>query len=210
MRILGRKLSDEWLASLPDYQACVECLQAHSTHRVMANSILKSLVYAMFDDEGALAFTDERFRSKWEKLVGFFGADQIPFKTVAPLPHLVAPAFPLRLNNELVLDRLTESEVTRCYQAGVIRPDSLQFPLIYGQVAVGIRRTVFLPKLIRRGDEPPEPLEADGEGSFGNRPLSRGDLVIDDVLSAATARAPNTTLYRSTKGNRSQSMLKLA
>jgi len=199
MRILGRKLSDEWLASLPDYQACVECLQAdanvrphldrmvgtsHSTHRIMANSILKSLVYAMFDDEGALAFTDERFRSKWEKLVGFFGADQIPFKTVAPLPHLVAPAFPLRLNNELVLDRLTESEVTRCYQAGVIRPDSLQFPLIYGQVTVGIRRTVFLPKLIRRGDEPPEPLEAEGEGSFGNRPLSRGDLVIDDVLSA--------------------------
>jgi Apea-like HEPN len=199
MRNLGRTLSDEWLASLPDYQACVECLQADadvkphldrmvgtstSTCRVEANGILKSLVYAMLDDEGRLAFTVEQFRGKWEKLIGFFGADQIPFKTVALLPHLVAPEFPLRLNNELVLDRLTEDEVTRCYQVGVIRPDSLLFPLIYGQVAVGIRRTVCLPKLIQRGDEPPEPPEAGGEGSFGNRPFSRGDLVIDDVLSA--------------------------
>jgi len=198
MRNLGRTLSDEWLASLPNYQTCIESLKSdavvgphldrmvgtsRSTERVMANGILKSLVCAMLDDEG-LAFTDERFCSKWKKLIGFFVADKIPFRTVAPLPHLVAPEFPLRLNDELVLDRLTEDEVTRCYQAGVLRPDSLQYPLIYGHVAVGIRRTVSLPKLIRGGDEPPEPLEAEGEGSFGNRPFSRGDLVIDDVLSA--------------------------
>ena len=49
---------------------------------------------------------------------------------------------------------------------------------------MGIRRTLFLPKLIRRGDEPHEPPEAGDEGSFGNRPFSRDDLVIDDVLSA--------------------------
>jgi hypothetical protein len=49
---------------------------------------------------------------------------------------------------------------------------------------VGIRRTMFLPKLIRKGDEPHEPPEAGDEGNFGNRPLFRDDLVIDDVLSA--------------------------
>ena len=61
------------------------------------------------------------FDSKWRELFGFFGADQIASKMVAPLPYLVVPAFPLRLNNELVLDRLTDDEVTRCYQVGVIQ-----------------------------------------------------------------------------------------
>lgn len=199
MRTLWPMLSDEWLRLLPDYQTCVECLKSDvvvgphldrlvgtsmSAFRLEANSILKSLMYAMLDDEGRLAFTDERFHSKWRELVGFFGADRIGSKTVAPLPYLVVPAFSLRLNNELILDRLTDDEVTRCYQVGVIRPDSLRFPLIFGEVAVGIRRTMFLPKLIRRGDEPHEPPEAGDEGSFGNRPLFRDDLVIDDVLSA--------------------------
>jgi hypothetical protein len=97
---------------------------------------------------------------------------------------LIVSAFPLRLNDELILDRLTDDEVTRCYQAGVIRPTSLRFPLIDGETAVGIRRTAFLPKLIRRGDEPSELPEAEDEGSFGKRPFSRGDLTLDDILSA--------------------------
>jgi hypothetical protein len=102
---------------------------------------------------------------------------------VALLPYLVVPAFPLRLNNELVLDRLTDDEVTRCYQIGITRPDSPRFSLIAGEVAVGIRRTMFLPKLIRQGDEPNELPEVGDEGSFGNRPLFQDDLIIDDVLS---------------------------
>jgi len=119
-----------------------------------------------------------------QELSDFFGADRIVTKCVAPLPHLVVPAFPVRLNDELVLDRLTDDEVTRCYQVGVIRPTSLRFPLIYGETAVGIRRTVLLPKLLRRGDEPPELPATEDEGSFGRRPYSRADLVTGDVLSA--------------------------
>jgi hypothetical protein len=199
MRTLWPMLSDEWLRSLPDYHMCVEHLKSDvvvgshldrlvgtnmSASRLEANTILKSLMYAMLDDEGRLRFTDERFDAKWRELATFFGADRIASKMVAPLPRLVVPAFPLRLNNELVLDRLTDDEVTRCYQVGVIRPDSLRFPLIDGEIAVGIRRTMVLPKLIRQGDEPHEPPEAGNEGSFGNRPLFRDDLVIDDVLSA--------------------------
>jgi hypothetical protein len=191
-------LSDEWLLSQPDYQRCVESLKSDvvvgphldclvgtkmSASRLEANNILTSLIYAMLDHDGRLVFTDEQFDGKWREFVGLFGADRMASKMVAPLPNLVVPEFPLRLNNELVLDCLTDDEVTRCYQVGVIRPDSLRFPLIYGADAVGIRRTMFLPKVIRRDDEPHEPPEAGDEGSFGNRPLLRDDLVIDDVLS---------------------------
>lgn len=199
MRTLWRMLSDEWLCSLPEYQLYIKCLKSDavigphldcmvctsmSASRLEASDIVISLMYAMLDDEGRLAFTDERFHNKWREWVGLFGANRITSKTVAPLPYLVVPAFPLQLNNELVLDRLTDDEVTRCYHVGVIRPVSLRFPLICGDVAVGIRRTMFLPKLIRRGDEPHEPPEAGDAGGFGNRPLFRDDLVIDDVLSA--------------------------
>jgi len=198
MRRLWPILSEEWLRSLPDYQPCLERLKSDvvvgphldrlvgtsmSGFRLEASNIVMSLLYAMLDDEGCLAFTDECFLSEWTEWVGFFTADRIAVKTVAPLPNLVVPAFPLRLNDELVLDRLTDDEVTRCYQGGVIRPYPRSFPLIYGESAVGIRRTLFLPKLIRRGDETNAPLAA-GEGSFGNRPLLRDDLVVDDVLSA--------------------------
>lgn len=199
MRKLWQTLNDEWLRSLPEYQTCVECLKSDvvvgphldrlvgtdlSASRLEANDILKSLIYAMLDDEARLAFTDERLHSKWQEMVDFFGVDRIASKMVAPLPYLVVPSFPLRLNDELVLDRLTDDEVTRCYQVGVIRPISPRFPLIYEEIAVGIRKTMFLPKLIRRGDEPHELPGAGDEGSFGNRPLLRDNLVVDDVLSA--------------------------
>jgi hypothetical protein len=192
-------LSDEWLRSLPDYERCAECLKSDvvvgphldrlvgtsaTASRLEARNILMSLIYAMLDDEGCLTFSCEKFQSKWRELAGFFGADRIAYKTVAPLPHLIAPAFPLRLNDELVLDRLTDDEVTRCHQVGVIRPTSLRSELILAEIAVGIRRTKFLPKLLRQGDEPGESPEAGSEGSFGKRPLFRDDLTIDDVLSA--------------------------
>jgi len=192
-------LNDEWLSSLPDYDTCVEHLKSDvvvgphldrlvgtntTASRLEADDILWSAIYAMLNDEGAFAFTDERFDRKWQELIEFFGADRIAFKTVAPLPHLVVPDFPLRLSDELVLDRLTEGEVTRCYQVGVLRPQSQHFPLIYAEVAVGIRRTMFLPKLIRTGGEPLESPIAEDEGRFGSRPFSRDDLVVDDVLSA--------------------------
>jgi hypothetical protein len=197
--MLRRKLSDEWLCSLPEYQLYIKCLKSDavigphldcmvgtnmSASRLEASDIVISLMYAMLDDEGRLAFTDERFHNKWREWVGLFGANRITSKTVAPLPYLVVPAFPLQLNTELVLDRLTDDEVTRCYQTGVIQPISPRFPLIYGEVAVGIRRARFLPKLIQRGGEPQELPETVDEGSFGNRPLLRDHLVIDDVLSA--------------------------
>jgi hypothetical protein len=199
IRTLRPTFSAEWLHSLPDYEQCVECLRSdevvgphldrflgtsEGSRRLEAENIATRLIYAMLDDEGSLTFTSEKFHSKWRELADFFSADRIAYKTVAPLPYLVAPTFPLRLNDELVLDRLTEDEVTRCYQVGVIRPNSLQFPLVYGGMAVGIRRTTLLPKLIRRGVEPLGLAEAEDEGSFGKRPPLRGDLTIDDVLSA--------------------------
>jgi hypothetical protein len=191
-------LSDEWLRSLPDYERCAECLKSDAVigphlDRLVGTStmasrletihILMSLIYAMLDDEGCLTFSCEKFQSEWQALANFFGADRIAYKTVAPLPYLIVPAFPLRLNDELVLDRLTDDEVTRCHQVGVIRPTSLRSRLIFTEIAVGIRRTKYLPKLFRQGDEPGESLEEGNEGSFGKRPLFRDDLTIDDVLS---------------------------
>lgn len=73
----------------------------------------------MLDEEGRLAFSEEQFHSKLSEWGDLFREDRIPYKTVVWLPNLIVPAFPLRLNNEILLDRLTDDEVTCCAQAGV-------------------------------------------------------------------------------------------
>lgn len=185
--------------SAPGYNHAVQCLQSDpiigrhierlvgtdiSARRVEADDILWSTIHAMLDDDGALVFTDERFERKWRELIDIFGAERFAVKTVAPLPHLRVAEFPLRLNSEVVLDRLSEDEVTRCCQVGVLRSVSPQFPLITADDAVGIRKTISMPKVIRTEDEPHTLTEAKEEGSFGRRPMLRDDLLVDDVLSA--------------------------
>ena len=111
--------------------------------------VLLTLIYGILDVEGSLQYIDEHFDRVWSELADFFCADRVAVKMVAPLPHLGLPTFPLALNDELVLDRLTDDEVTRCCQVGVLGPETPRLPLIYGTVAVGVRRTMFSPKVIR-------------------------------------------------------------
>lgn len=199
VRRLWRILNDEWLSLRPNYKACVEHLKAdpiiashldrlvgtvRSCHRLGPNNILNNLIYAMLDDEGQLTFNEEKLQSEWRDLATFFRADKIVFKTVAPLPYLALPKFPLRLNAQTILDRLTDEELSRCCQVGVLRPISTNYPLIYGEIPVGIRRTILLAKLIQQGNESLESPDIEGEGNFGSRPSFREDLIIDDVLSA--------------------------
>jgi hypothetical protein len=192
-------LSDEWLRSLSGFDNCAQALKSDAvvgphldrlvgsqtgTSRLDVETILRSFIYAMLNNHGGLAFTDEQFNRKWRDLSQYLCTDLIAFKTVALFPNLVLPEFPVALTEELVLDQLSEDEVTRCCEVGILRPLSRQFPLINGEYAIGIRRTIFLPKLIRSGGEPLESLETASEGSFGSRPWLRDDLVVDDVLSA--------------------------
>ncbi|MGH9196472.1 MAG: hypothetical protein ACRD1T_12105, partial [Acidimicrobiia bacterium] len=154
---------ERMLPSIPEYLPCVELLKSDSVigphldrlvgtkqmaMRLEADRILWSLIFTMVDDDGALAFTNHQFDERWREIVEFFSADRIPLKTVAPLPHLVIPDRPLRLNDEIVLDRLTDDEVTRCCQVGILRPIFPSFPVIDADVAIGIRKTTLVPKLV--------------------------------------------------------------
>jgi hypothetical protein len=195
-----RQLTEEWFSALPDYQACIDQLRADavigtqldrligtrmSALCIEANHLLHLLFLTMLDDQGNVSFSDERFNAKWCELDSFFRAGEIAFKMIAPLPHLVVPTFPLRLNDTLEIDRLTDNEMTRCCREGVLRPVSSRFPYIQDQIAIGIRRTTPLPKLIMDEEAPQQQSgKPDDEGSFGARPLDRADLVIDDVLTA--------------------------
>ena len=198
-RILWLFLNAKRLHSLPDYDTFVSQLKSdrivgpHLEHlvgthagasRIDADVILQSMLYSMVDDQGGFAFTDEQFEDEWQEWADFFESKQTTFKTIAPLPRLVISDFPLQLNDELSLDRLTEDEVTRCCSVGVLRPVDRRFPLIYGEDAVGIRYKMSVPKVILKDAEPAEQLGTTSEGSFGSRPLLHTGLIVDDVLSA--------------------------
>ena len=200
-------LYGELLRSLPSYETCVQQLESdpvigkqldsmvgtrQSAQRIEVYNILSSVIYAMLSEEGTFLFTEEKFDHKWGELVEFFSAEQIAYKQVAPLPGFVTADFPLHLNRELVLDRLTEDEVTRCCQVGVLHPQWQKPAMITAQDAVGIRRTLFLPKTIERGDDQHEQKDQPDDGGFGNRPFWKGSLIVDDVLLALRLFKPTT------------------
>lgn len=193
-------LTDEWIRSIPNYDKCVDELRSEpaiakhldqlvgtrdAASRIDVNTILWALVHAMMNQDGSFVFSDEKFARKWRELALFFGAETVSSKLIAPLPFLIA-SFPIRLNNELVLDQLTDSEVTQCCNVGVLRPPTRRFAIILRDVAVGIRRITLSRKLIGTREQPTlaSTSDATNEGTFGNRPTIRDDLVVDDVLSA--------------------------
>lgn len=196
-RVLNALSSSSALA--PAYQAAVHALKGdlligrhvdrligseHSASRIEADSVLWSIVYDMVDEKGALAFTDERFDQTWKELVSSFETDTLVVKTVAPIPYLSVATFPLQLNDELALDRLTEDEVTRCCEANLLRPITPTARVVSAQTAVGLRRTIWTRKLVREIDEQSRPVNIHDQGSFGRRGSFNDHLAIDDALSA--------------------------
>ena len=195
---LGWKFNDEWLSSCAGYQHCIESMKAdpvvgphleglvgtwRSASRITANSILRWLTYSMFNEQGILSFDGDRFHAEWQQLGDFFETDRIISKMVSPLPGLVVPAFPLHLNCELVLDRLTDKEVTRGNQVGLLRPIFQRISFIDDGVAVGIRRTISSPKIVQRDNQINTTVSTEEIGQFGRRSEFRDDLVVEDVLS---------------------------
>jgi hypothetical protein len=197
--IVPQLFRDEWLHSLPRYEACVERLKfdaivgphinrlvgtATTATRIEVDQVLRSAIYAMQDDEGGFTYSDERFDRKCQDLTAFFAAKEFAVKLVAPLPYLALPKLPLRLNDELELDHLTDDEVTRCCSVGILRPPSMPDLLVLDpEIAVGLRRTRITPKIIGPDYRGSLSLDAPDTGVFGHRSL-RDDLVIDDVLLA--------------------------
>jgi len=195
---LSRVLSDDLLRSLPNYEGCVRTLESHplighqlnqtvgtccGALRQDVDRILQSLVYAMLDDDGRIEFADTHFDREWAEIVAFLAADQFKHTVIAPIPYLHVPEYPLRLNEQLEIDRLTDDEVTRCIEVGVLRSVSTRFPLLFHDIAVGARKTVYLPKLIG-GIAPSSDDGTDEDGFFGRRSIFGDHLVVGDVLSA--------------------------
>ena len=190
--------SDKWLQSLTDYRPCIDRMMSDvvigphlnrlvgtsmSALLLVADNILLSLIHSMRNEQGSVEFTDERFDCEFKEWVRFFSASEVATRMVAPLRYLIAP-FPIRLNTEILLDRLTDEEVTRCAHVAVLRPVSEQFPVIRGEAAAGVRRTQLWPKVIRSEAETRQMIDMEDEGAFGSRPAFRDDLVVEDVLSA--------------------------
>jgi hypothetical protein len=89
------------------------------------------------------------------------------------------------LRGDIELDHLSDDEVSQCCQVGsVLRPNSPRFPVIIAGDAVGIRHARPVLKVIRGEDETHETIDASTEGTVGDRPPLRGDLIVDDVVSA--------------------------
>jgi len=155
-----------------------------SSRHFKMNDVLQSVFLEPIISQGDFRFNDDLFTRAWLSQEQFFCANGFWYKLVAPLPHLIVSNFPLKLNEEVFLDRLSDDEVTRCYQIGVIKTLTPTIRFINSQEAVGIRQRKFLRKVIRKSGDSDETGDTTNDGSFGKRPILQSHLIVNDVLLA--------------------------
>jgi hypothetical protein len=145
--------------------------------RLTLDQIVRTLVGKMYTENGGFRFDDDRFHQEWDLIDRFLRAETFDHVTVAPLPKLVAQ-FPVKISDNILIDRLTDDEVTRCARVEILGPLMPDVELIHGDEAVGIRCTTTIGKVLGEADVDSEP------GRFGKRGLLAPITIVDDVLTA--------------------------
>jgi len=154
------------------------------------------MLRALIDtDRAALEFREDRFKSRWEAIARDLYANTLNGVTVVLLPGLTVPGgLPVDLAPSFEITTLTDSEVTRSVDSGLLVP--WLTPLIRDSEAGAVRHTRRLPKEINATLD----LSID-EGTFGQRPLLSTYLLADDVLlvfrllRAGRLRSPGVIQY---------------
>jgi len=149
--------------------------------RVEADTVFRSLLWPQVDENLQPAFSEPGFEARWSEFVRLFEAESFTTTSVVPLPGLALSETPLVLNEFLVLDHLTEHEITRCATVGILRPLSLSFPMIEADTGVGLRHKVVHPKTIGGINNDGT---ANDEGTFGRRSNMQPHLIVADILLA--------------------------
>ena len=149
--------------------------------------VIRKLVLSSFTGDGDPEFDPTLFDAAWGSAVEFFQATQLSLVHLVPLPGVKSATIPLDLDaTTTVVDLLTEDEVVAALTAGLVQPFPVDSDVLFDSVILGVRRTIAVDKVVG-GDLPPA---ESGEGSFGDRPITRFDLFADDIL--ATLRLHST------------------
>ncbi|MCZ6863627.1 MAG: HEPN domain-containing protein [Alphaproteobacteria bacterium] len=148
-----------------------------SRMRLTLDQIVRTLVGSMYSEDGRFEFDDDRFQREWGLIYHYLSAETFDYVTIAPLPHFAAQ-FPVDISPNIVIDRLTGEEVTRCVQVGILGPITPSFELIQEDLAVGLRCTEAVEKVVGKADSVSE------TGSFGRRGPADAITIVDDVLTA--------------------------
>lgn len=187
-------LSNERLKEVPGYDFCVkyfdedELIRPHlrtlvgipgMASRIDEERILWYMISSMIDE--STKFVESAFETQIEKLRRFCSSETLNYSVICPIPYLKSDTFPLRLSDETVLDYLTDDETRYCIAVGVLQPNSPSHPIVESSLAVGIRNTLKLPKIIRGHSK--KLAVGNTEGEFGRRTNYRPDLIAEDVLS---------------------------
>jgi hypothetical protein len=157
---------------LPSYAAVVEAAKADPVVSAHLNTLVGTFRRAQrldLDQMTASLLTrpklaadrvvldDQKgFDSRWDTLARFLESDVVEFVEFWPLTGVVVDAPPVRLEDDLVLDRLTDAEVDRALRAGVLRRDFPDSPVTFVPEGLrhGLRYAYALPKLF--GERRPE------------------------------------------------------
>lgn len=110
------------------------------------------------DKVGQLQFDENTFREAYEAAESALHRRTVDVVTVAPLPNLDSSAHPVKLEANVIIDAMTDWEVSRGISAGFFRHNWAVFETIDVPSRCAVRHRLSLPKLW--GDQPSPPGES--------------------------------------------------
>ncbi len=147
--------------------------------RVESDHVLLSLLHAMFRDDGTIVFEEEKYEARWREIEEVLYSEKVIQVSVAPLPGFTAPILPIELDEGLTIDKLTDEEIKRCIQTGLLTPFPPGIPIIDPEGGIGIRWITQHEKIAFSKVQATRPVSS---GSFGHRPALRAPMLVDDVI----------------------------
>lgn len=145
--------------------------------QITLTQIVTLLVRVMSSEDGRFEFQQDLFDEYINSLDHDLTTTTINFVTVGPLPY-ISTSFPVDISDNIVIDRLTDNEVSLLAKSGILRSRMLSFELIEQVDAVGIRCTEQIDKLVGGGTPATE------TGRFGHRTIADPTTTVGDVLTA--------------------------
>lgn len=189
--------ADSQLCSLDTYAPCLEAFNSDpsiSDHldrmvgtdwqrsRFEAKDLLRSLVVEMLEDSGDLAYSEDRFKARWEQWMAAFDSSSVKHVAIAPIAGLRGIPHAIEIAPHLVLDKLSDEEILTCVQHGVLDPVLPEMPLVGFEGLLGFRLTVEAPKVISVDGSLSPIVSPDESGTFGHRPWRQVGLAVDDAV----------------------------
>ena len=151
------------LFALPEYEKCVEVIKCDEllysqtntligtcmgSWRIETNNVITAITRKLLAEKNSFIFEPEIFESEYLRIENAFYENEIEFERLTPLYGFTSTTFPIQLNNNISIVKLTELEITTLLKVGIKLGIEIGMDFIHDIAQFAIRIQYKLPKVI--------------------------------------------------------------